>query len=801
MSERSNLPFQQAAMSNRQDGQKTSDDAKLSSSGSNSGSSSPVCILPATVLFGSAVKSVSFGSIINDSDGGNGAAEADRHVLPSVHGSEMDRLAVLVNTKSKGAIHKKDVTTAHEISSRELKPAGYSMQYQGLFNGHYVSGVTETRRLYPPPKAKTSAESDTAISVGSTAGSHHSVLETELAREEPLHDVRLPELASKVYAANKGVDKSGFSRAATSRSDVTTEEVDGANVAINDNEDDSLVGIHGIVKPMHEVAMVSGVNDADINRDESAGRAKVEEKCTEGQPKNISTLATTSVESLGTVRTGSTGQGLDVHGRRRFSEQHSDDIKQVDKDEYPENVGKSAKSYAESLDPIDTGSIGQSLDVQGTYHLPGDFKEVVFEEHQESVTTFAGTYVESLLRTVGTGSTGQSIDVQDRGRFSEQYSDDTREVDTGRHREHVSILATPYTESLDPIDTGSIGQSLGGQGTYRLPGDFKDVVFEEHQESVTMFAGTYVESLLRTVGIKFKGQDVDGHDRTVLSEQYCIEDKQSSQITIRLSKREINTSDSEGMLRKEDEDESLHEQTRVATKCFSNLGEQREFSARGGACSSGTCTNEINTASGLDVKNVSRIVSIPSDEMIPTPARSKPKTLHSGIALAAIWDLFERTKSRQAIATNAGREPRSMPQLAPSANTTATSRRNAREVAEKEFGTRLTLPSGTTMTERVRRGDRCINMSISDESCLTHTDLSVQNDGKAKASWQKLWGRAKERSAATGGNSSVVVQGSSLPIAQSGEPYLQQDVKGATHGHGEGHSQSSASSSSGDPPP
>ena len=376
-------------------------------------------------------------------------------------------------------------------------------------------------------------------------------------------------------------------------------------------------------------------------------------------------------------------------------------------------------------------------------------------------------------------------------------------MDTGRHREHVSILATPYTESLDPIDTGSIGQSLGVQGTYRLPGDFKDVVFEEHQESVTMFAGTYVESLLRTVGIKFKGQDVDGHDRTVLSEQYCIEDKQSSQITIRLSKREINTSDSEGMLRKEDEDESLHEQTRVATKCFSNLGEQREFSARGGACSSGTCINEINTASGLDVKNVSRSVSIPSDEMIPTPARSKPKMLHSGIALAAIWDLFERTKSRQAVTTNAGRDPRSMPQLMPSANpnTTATSRRNAREVAEKEFGTRLTLPSGTTMTERVRRGDRGISMSISDESCLTYTDLSVENDGKAKASWQKLWGRAKELSAATGGNSSVVGQGSSLPIAHSGEPYLQQDVKGATRGRGEGHSQSSASSSSGDPPP
>ena len=795
MSERSNLPFQQAALSNRQDGQKTSDDAKLSTSGSNSGSSSPVCILPATVLFGSAVKSVSFGSIINSSNGGNGAAEADRHVLPSVHGSEMDRLTVLVNTKSKGAIHKKDVTTAHEDSSRELKPAGYSMRYQGLFSGHYVSGVTETRRLYPPPKAKSSAESDTAISVGSTAGSHHSVLETELAREEPLHDVRLPELASKVYAANKGVDKSGFSRAATSRSDVTTEEIDGANVAIKDNEDDSLVGIHGIVKPMHEVAMEGGDNDADDNRDESAGRTKVEEKCTEGHPDNISTLATTSVQSLGTVRTGSTGQGLDVQDRRHLSEQHSDDIEQAVTAEHPKSVSILATPYAESLDPIDTGSIGQSLGVQGTYRLPGDFKDVVFEEHQESVTTFAGTYVESLLRTVGTGSTGQSIDVQDRGRISEQYSDDTREVGTGRHGEHVSILATPYAESLDPAHTGTTGQNLGVQGTYRLPGDFKEVVFEEHQESVTTFAGTYVESLLRTIGIKFKGQDID---RTVHSEQYSIEDTRSSKITIRLSKLEPNTSDSEGMLRKEVEDESRHEQTRVATKCFSNIGEQTEFSTREGACASGMCSNEINPTSSLDVNNGS--ASVMSDEMTLTPARSKPKALHSGIALAAIWDLFERTKSRQSVAANAGRDPRSMPQLALPANpnTTAASRRNLREDAEKEFGTRLTLPSGTTVTERLRRGDRGINMSISDESCLTHRDLSVQNDGKAKASWRKLWGRAKELSAATGGNSSVVGQGSSLPIAQSGEPHVHQAVKGATHGHVEGHSHGSASSSSGD---
>ena len=481
--------------------------------------------------------------------------------------------------------------------------------------------------------------------------------------------------------------------------------------------------------------MEGGDNDADDNRDESAGRTKVEEKCTEGHPDNISTLATTSVESLGTVRTGSTGQGLDVQDRRRFSEQYSDDIKQAVTAEHPKSVSILATPYAESLDPIDTGSIGQSLGVQGTYRLPGDFKDVVFEEHQESVTTFAGTYVESLLRTVGTGSTGQSIDVQDRGRISEQYSDDTREVGTGRHGEHVSILATPYAESLDPAHTGTTGQNLGVQGTYRLPGDFKEVVFEEHQESVTTFAGTYVESLLRTIGIKFKGQDID---RTVHSEQYSIEDTRSSKITIRLSKLEPNTSDSEGMLRKEVEDESRHEQTRVATKCFSNIGEQTEFSTREGACASGMCSNEINPTSSLDVNNGS--ASVMSDEMTLTPARSKPKALHSGIALAAIWDLFERTKSRQSVAANAGRDPRSMPQLALPANpnTTAASRRNLREDAEKEFGTRLTLPSGTTVTERLRRGDRGINMSISDESCLTHRDLSVQNDGKAKASWRKL---------------------------------------------------------------
>ena len=689
MSERSNSPCQQAALSNLQDGQKTSDDANLSSSSSNYGSSSPVCVLPATILYGSAEKEVSFGGMANGSDTSDGASEADRH------GSE-------INTTVPYVTHK-DMTTAHKDSFHESKPTGLSMQYLDIPNGNYVGIATansETRQLRPPPKAETSAESNTAISVRSIAGSQQSALETGLVREEPLQDVRSSELKSNVDSANEGI-----SRATTSRSDVTTEELDRANskascrVSINGSEDEPHTGIREIVKPMHDIATERGDNDADINGEEYAGKTKVEETCTESQPENINTLAMASLESIHTARTESKGRGLYVQYRRRFSEQYSDDAHEVVTGKHPENVSQSATPYAESVDPADTGSMGQCIDVQ----------------------------------------------------------------DSGRLSDHDAV---------------------------------KEVVLEGHHESVTTFARTYIESLLRTVGIKLKGKDLD---RTVLSEQYAIEDTQSSSITIRLSKREITTSDSEGILRKVDE--SRHEQAHVATKRFSNLREQTEYSVGEIAGTSGMCSDEINTASSMNVRNHSGKASVPSDEMILTPAQGKPKVLHSGRALAAIWDLFERTKSRQSIATNAGQDRRSTPQLASSANPNMTpaSRRNVMEVAEKVFGTKLTLAPGTT-TERLRRGDRGIHMSISNESCLEHTDMSVENDSKAIASWQKLWGRAKELSA-TAGSISAVGQGSALPLDQSGEPHLQQAGKGATHGHGLGYSQSGTSSSSGDPPP